>query len=92
MFVPFSMVRVQKRIYVGLQVLQYFTTRRWKFANNKVRELHEQVNDKEKEIFYINNVRADVDKYLKDIILGARQYVMKEPLATLPKARMQQNL
>lgn len=86
------MVRVQKRIYVGLQVLQYFTTRRWRFINNKVRELSDRMTEKEQQIFYINKVRADVDKYLKDVILGARQYVMKEPTSTLPKARMQQRL
>lgn len=32
---------------------------------------------------------TDTNDYLKQIILGGRQYCMKEPLSTLPKARMQ---
>ncbi|XKL66204.1 hypothetical protein PGB90_009624 [Kerria lacca] len=86
------MVRVQKRIYVGMQVLQYFTTRKWHFLNSNTMAITYRMNEKEKKIFYIGNVRADIPKYLKDIVLGARQYVMKEPLSTLPKARMQQRL
>lgn len=84
-----SMVRVQKRIYVGMQVLQYFTTRKWCFNNQRVLDLSPKMNEKEQKIFYISNFKPDKMKYLVDILLGARQYVMKEPLSTLPKARMQ---
>lgn len=31
----------------------------------------------------------DDEEYLKVGILGGRQYIMKEPLSTLPKARKQ---
>lgn len=31
----------------------------------------------------------DVAEYMKRSILGGRQYCLKEPLTTLPKARMQ---
>lgn len=30
-----------------------------------------------------------VKDYLKKVILGGRQYCLKEPLSTIPKARMQ---
>lgn len=32
---------------------------------------------------------VDVAEYMKRSILGGRQYCLKEPLSTLPKARMQ---
>lgn len=32
---------------------------------------------------------VDTNEYMKQIILGGRQFCMKEPLSTLPKARMQ---
>lgn len=83
------MVRVQKRIFVGMHVLQYFTTRKWRFNNQKTIELTNKLNEKEQKIFYISNVKPDKMKYLVETLLGARQYVMKEPLSTLPKARMQ---
>lgn len=84
-----SMVRVQKRIYVGMQVLQYFTTRKWTFKNKRTIELTSKMKEEEKKIFYISNVKPDKTQYLINTLLGARQYVMKEPLSTLPKARMQ---
>lgn len=31
----------------------------------------------------------DAQEYMKRTILGGRQYCLKEPLSTLPKARMQ---
>ncbi|XP_065204865.1 putative fatty acyl-CoA reductase CG5065 [Planococcus citri] len=86
------MVRVQKRIYVGMGVLQYFTTRKWKFLNQKTIALTNKLSDKELKIFYLGNTKPDTQKYLLDVLLGARQYCMKEPLSTLPKARFQLKL
>lgn len=86
------MVRVQKRIQVGMGVLQYFTTRKWSFLNDKTRALTDKLSEKEQKIFYMGNTKADSQKYLLDVLLGARQYCMKEPLSTLPKARFQLKL
>lgn len=83
------MVRVQKRIQVGMHVLQYFTTRKWIFRNENTKGLTEKLNEKEQKIFFMNNVRPDTTQYMKDVLLGARQFCMKEPLSTLPKARFQ---
>lgn len=37
----------------------------------------------------MNTEKVETNEYLKDVILGGRQYCLKEPLSTLPKARMQ---
>lgn len=37
----------------------------------------------------MNTDDVDVKDYLLKVILGGRQYCLKEPLSTLPKARMQ---
>lgn len=87
-----SMVRVQKRIQVGMGVLQYFTTRKWTFINSQTTGLTNKMSEKEQQIFYIGNVKVESHQYLKDVLLGARQYCMKEPLSTLPKARFQLKL
>lgn len=42
--------------------------------------------------FKINTNDVDDYEYLKMSILGGRQYVMKEPLTSLPKARIQLHL
>lgn len=91
-FQPRFMIRVQKKIYVGLGVLQFFTTRRWNFRAENVMKIYEQLSPKEKKIFNMNTEEVEAIEYLKDVILGGRQYCLKEPLSTLPKARIQLKL
>ncbi|XP_054286773.1 putative fatty acyl-CoA reductase CG5065 [Macrosteles quadrilineatus] len=81
------MVRVQKRISVGMEVLQYFTMRNWHFRVDRTRALTEDMNQRDREIFYLANMTYHIDEYLVNILLGARQYCMKEPLSSLPTAR-----
>lgn len=86
---PRFMVRVQKKIYVGLGVLQFFTTRRWNFKSDNFRRIYERLSTNDKVIFNMNTEEVDAIEYLKNCILGGRQYCLKEPLSTLPKARFQ---
>lgn len=86
------MVRIQKRISNGLDVLQYFTTREWKFYNHKFIKMYNELSQIDKKIFPMMSYDIDLNEYLKDIILGSRQYCMKEDLSTLPKARRHQKM
>lgn len=88
----FSMVRIQNRISIGLELLQYFTTREWVFHNTNLLILWGEMNPKDKEIFPIDLLSIDDNEYIKTCVLGARQYCMKENLSTLPKARRHQTM
>lgn len=88
MFV-YSMVRIQKRISDGLEVLQYFTTREWVFHNTNMLIMWGEMSDKDKEIFPIDFLVIDEVEYMRHVLLGARQYCMKENIASLPRARRQ---
>ncbi|XP_067215894.1 putative fatty acyl-CoA reductase CG8306 [Linepithema humile] len=87
------MVRIQKRISVGLEVLQYFTTREWVFHNRKILTMFDELLPADKKRFR-TYVEANVDKmeYLKNVVLGTRQYCMKEDLSSLPRARRNQKI
>lgn len=86
------MVRIQNRISIGLELLQYFTTREWVFHNTNLLILWGEMNPKDKEIFPIDLLSIDDNEYIKTCVLGARQYCMKENLSTLPKARRHQTM
>ena len=86
------MVRIQKRISDGLDVLQYFTTREWIFHNTNLLTLWGDMSSKDKLLFPIDFLNIDVMEYIKNVILGARQYCMKENLSTLPRARLHQRM
>lgn len=81
------MVRVQNRIAVGMEVLQYFTMRGWNFKNGNTINLINDLNEEERKCFYIHNIEIDIDNYFIQVLLGARQYCMKEPLTNLDRAR-----
>jgi len=81
------MVRVQKRIKIGMEVLQYFTMRDWDFKNTNGKELTNLLDPEDREIFYMANASYDIEDYFKWAVLGSRIYIMKEPLSTLPRAR-----
>ena len=86
------MVKIQKRISDGLNVLQYFTTREWVFYNDKLIALFQELSTEDQFLFNILIYDIDIDEYLKNVILGTRQYCMKEDLSTLPKARRHQRM
>nr|XP_012234936.1 PREDICTED: LOW QUALITY PROTEIN: putative fatty acyl-CoA reductase CG5065 [Linepithema humile] len=87
------MVRIQKRISHGLVVLEYFTTKEWIFHNRKVLTMFDEMLPEDKKMFR-TYVEANTDKteYLKTLVLGARQYCMKEDLSSLPRARRHQKI
>lgn len=87
-FQPRFMVRVQKKIFIGLGVLQFFTTRNWDFKSENFKAIHKILSPEEKIIFNTNTEEVDQNEYLKNVILGGRQYCLKEPLSTLPRARI----
>lgn len=91
-FQPRFMIRVQKKIFVGLGVLQFFTTRQWKFLSDNFKEVYHKLTLEEKKIFNMNTEEVEENEYLKNCILGGRQFCLKEPLSTIPKARMQLKL
>lgn len=82
------MIRIHNRVKVGLTLLQYFTMRAWNFSNKKFMETTKKLTEKELDVFYLANVTdVDVDLYFKHAILGSRQFILKDPLSTLPRAR-----
>ncbi|XP_055687202.1 putative fatty acyl-CoA reductase CG5065 [Lutzomyia longipalpis] len=83
------MVRIQTRISDGLDILQFFTTRKWDFRSENFQSLPGTLNSLDERVFTMEMDSVDNMEYLKKTILGGRQYCLKEPLTSLPKARMQ---
>lgn len=81
------MIRVQKKIEVGLEVLQYFTTHKWNFKNEKFLRIRDTMCPEDKKEFNMDFRAVEDMPYLRSCILGAREYVLKEPPENLPRAR-----
>ncbi|KRT85134.1 epimerase [Oryctes borbonicus] len=89
---PRFMIRVQKKIYNGLELLQFFTTREWVFKSQNFLRLVNDLNPKDKEIFTMDFFQRTVEEYLRYCIIGARQYCMKENLKSLWRCGIQQKV
>lgn len=81
------MVKMQKRINCGLEVLQYYTTKEWHFKNDNFLALRDNISKEDNELFYTDIEVINWSAYIRNYIKGAREYCCKEDPATLPQAR-----
>ncbi|XP_055545151.1 putative fatty acyl-CoA reductase CG5065 [Wyeomyia smithii] len=83
---PF-MVKVQKRITQGIEILQYYTTKVWVFKNDNMRAMYSRLSEEDRTKFYFDMSHIHWPTYFANYFLGVRHYVLKEPPESLPKAR-----
>lgn len=86
------MCRVQQKVSQGLEVLQYFTMRKWDFGSANFDGLYKKLSAKEQEIFPMNLVNHDINEYLRCCIEGGRLYCLKEDPAKIPYNRVHHNV
>ncbi|XP_055599486.1 putative fatty acyl-CoA reductase CG5065 isoform X2 [Uranotaenia lowii] len=83
------MCRVQRMISQGLDLLQFFTTRQWDFKSQQYQAIQKTLSDADAELFNMDVDQIETKEYIKRVVLGGRQFCLKEPLSSLPKARVQ---
>ncbi|KAH8261118.1 hypothetical protein KR044_003608, partial [Drosophila immigrans] len=84
------MIRVQNRISVGLEVLQFFTMRAWYFKSDAYASLWEMMNGTDRKNFNMDmDPEETIPMYIESCVQGGRQYLMKESPDSLPRARRQ---
>ncbi|CAH0699593.1 unnamed protein product [Spodoptera exigua] len=81
------MIKIQKRINYGLEVLQYYTTKEWHFKNDYFISLQNRISKRDNEVFYTDMKEMDWSQYIRNYIKGAREYCCKEDPSSLPAAR-----
>jgi alcohol-forming fatty acyl-CoA reductase len=84
---PFSLVKVQRKVSQGLKVIQYYTTKSWLFKNDHMKALANSLSDSDRERFYFDIKQVDLAIFLENYLKGIRLYVLKEQPDTLPQAR-----
>lgn len=81
------MVRVQKKVSMGLKVLQYYTTKRWEFKNDRSKRLYNAMTKEDQETFFFDCTNVNWHDYISAYIVGTRTYLLQEPISNLPEAR-----
>ncbi|XP_037295574.1 putative fatty acyl-CoA reductase CG5065 isoform X2 [Manduca sexta] len=86
------MVRIQNRISVGLEVLQYFTTREWWFDTDNFKSLVNILNPEDRALYPMDLTIIEDEPYIESCMIGGKIYCMKEKLENLPRARLHNNI
>lgn len=85
---PRFMVNVQKKIYQGQKVLQYFTLREWRFDTDNIINLKNTMSSIDQEIFPVTMKDfEDRTAYMENAIQVTRHYVLKEDPASIPQCK-----
>lgn len=83
------MVFVQKKIATGMDVLAFFTTNNWNFKSDRFASLVKTQTKSEYDMFSIDMANTgETLQYLKTCMHGGRLYCAKDPVSTLPRARI----
>jgi len=75
-----------QKIHKFSEVISYFSTKQWKFMDNNVVKLCNNLSDKDKAIFEFDLRNLDWSDYFRHHIRGLRQYLVHDSLDTLPEA------
>ncbi|XP_043803695.1 fatty acyl-CoA reductase wat-like [Apis laboriosa] len=82
------MLKVYKKIHKFMSVINYFTVKEWKFANDNVKVLINKLSEEDRENFACDITQVDWDHYFRTYVRGLRIYLIKDSLDTLPQARI----
>ncbi|KAK9874385.1 hypothetical protein WA026_002732 [Henosepilachna vigintioctopunctata] len=90
------MLKISNKFYHALDAGKFFSTNEWNFDTHTMASLCEAVkNAEDGENFEMdihkNHTGFDWDTYVKNFMIGVRQYVLKDDLSSLPAARTKLN-
>lgn len=71
-----------------MDVLNYFTTKEWKFTNDTFKGVMNKLSPEDRENFACDVAQIEWDHYFRTYMRGIRIYLIKDPLDTLPQARV----
>ncbi|XP_014210801.1 fatty acyl-CoA reductase wat-like [Copidosoma floridanum] len=82
------MLKVYKKIHKFMDVLNYFTTKEWSFTNGAVHALVDKLDNRDRTLFNMDMRDVVWDTYFQNYMRGIRLYLIKDPIDTLPQARV----
>lgn len=63
----------------------------WRFVSKNPLKLLDMLSERDRKMFYFDVRDIDWDKYMEGYVLGARRYLLKDDMSTVPAARRNLN-
>ncbi|KAL3271477.1 hypothetical protein HHI36_021962 [Cryptolaemus montrouzieri] len=76
-----------RKAHKFLDVIAYFAQKNWKFGSENMKNLLNNMNKKDQELFPFDLRKVPISKVIREGIIGGRVYLLKDPLDTLPNAK-----
>lgn len=80
-----------KKIHRFMHVIEYFSMRQWDYQMDNLNGLWAGLSKRDKELFFFDMGQLDWDMFLQHYFRGIRQYLLKDPLETIPEALVRWN-
>lgn len=74
-----------------MDVIEYFSMRQWDYQMDNLIGLWQNLTKKDKEIYFFDMSQLDWDLFLQHYFRGIRQYLLNDPLDTIPEALIRWN-
>ncbi|XP_065070979.1 fatty acyl-CoA reductase 1-like [Rhopilema esculentum] len=81
--------RFYDRMEKAVKTLEFFTIKGWSWTGDNFLALSDAIPEEEKKIFNFDMTTIQWDEYIEIFVLGIKQYLMKDRLENLAKARWQ---
>ncbi|KAI4498794.1 hypothetical protein M0802_005969 [Mischocyttarus mexicanus] len=82
------LLKIYNKIHKFMDILSHFSTVEWNFTNDKLNELTKKLSIEDREMFFCDMKELVWDTYFQTYLLGIRIYILKDPIETIPKARV----
>lgn len=80
-------VKIQDRLRRSVASLDFFTSNEWVFSNENLYKLLGKMTPEDQKTFNFDPKKIDWSEYMEHYCLGTKQFVLKEELSELPRAR-----
>ncbi|XP_018574204.1 fatty acyl-CoA reductase wat-like [Anoplophora glabripennis] len=81
------MMKAYKKIHTFSSLMAYFCVRSFKFHSANVHKMLDGMTKKDRGVFFCDLRELDWDEFFQTYGIGARVYLAKDPLDTIPKGR-----
>ncbi|GAB0091207.1 Fatty acyl-CoA reductase [Sergentomyia squamirostris] len=85
-----KMMDIYRKIKKYSDVIYFFTHMKFTFTSHNTERLWRDLTDRDRAIFPFDMTTHDWDQYIKDTVMGTRQYLMKDSPSTIPAALKRQ--
>lgn len=71
--------------------LDFFMTHQWRFVSKNPFRLLDMLSERDRKLFYFDVRNIDWNAYMEGYVLGARRFLLKDDMSTVPAARKNLN-